>query len=629
MPGVVMMENGTSNVQSENNNRDNAPLTNGARNPHNGLVNHGGDHGTIGLHGPNAMTNGNSDAQSEALGASRMNDLPPQIEHVTQGFIPLNLLLSRLAQQSHNQLGDEILALAKMPLPPSVMNGNVANSDGSTEDNSQENLNKKVRLLNFIQERHSEWVKALVITNWSRKAEPVSKLIDLMSHITKTRTLYHQALDYMINIKRDLTYARVPNPDLHTALHVLSTGQAPWMPDLNYIQPPEITPEEQLEWLKNLNTLLSIRLNLDEYDNLPGPFRDFKIGSGRATFKVPGEFEVDLTIADEDPEKQFWFIDFRFAFNPAPAELSDNLRDFLERKVNEALQKDGLLGCYKFLHEFVLTQKITEYVRQAINLIRGRWTDMLKVERLKRSMAIQYWVDRKPLDGPKSYIIMGVSSGKKPGSAPSQEVTSRLSLRWFRDGTEVKDVVFPLDAETISTESLLYKVIGKHIEHTLTSFHEVLKSHGRFARGESALGLDIVGHDPNNYTLAMQLSHECHLSIKIAPITGALLPNPQSKGNIDLQHQLNKDTKRPITEQVALLERFRCHFVEDELNRHGKSRGWSICNPQPVRYEEAKRFLGTRGSHHIIWLRRRGLPDNWYIMLGQSLTGDQWWLTEV
>ncbi|KAJ2983121.1 hypothetical protein NUW58_g6304 [Xylaria curta] len=625
-----MMESGASQFQSTNHDRNHGSLTNGARDSPNGLVSHPGNQGAGGA---TPLLNGNTTntdrSQSPAPFTSRMNDLPDEIQHITQGFVPVSLLLSRLSQQTHNQLGEEIMALAKMPVPSSAMNGNFSNTDTSLDDNSPENLNKKVRLLNFVQDRHGEWVKALVIANWSRKAEPVSKLIDLMHHINKTRATYQGSLDYTINIKRDLTYARIPNPDLHTALQSLATGQSPWMPELGYIQPSQITSEEKLRWIEKLNTLLSIRLNLEDHENIPEPFQNFEINSGRVTFKVSDEFEVDLTIADEDPEKQFWFIDFRFAFQPAPSELSDRLREFLEYRVNEALQKDGLLGCYKFLHEFVLTHKITEYVRQAMDLSKGRWADMLEVERLRRAMAIHYWSGRQSLDGPQSYIIIGVSSGKKSSLVPSQSNYSHLTLRWFRDGIEVKDVQFPLNDKVISTETLLNRVIGKHIEHILRSFHMTMKAQGRYLRSEASLGIDIVDDAPGESALTMQLSHEQSLSIKVAPITGTLLTIPPSRGNFDLQGQLNKETKRPIAEQAALLERFRCYFVEDELNRRGKSRGWSVCNPPPVKHEETRQFLGARGAYQLTWLKRRGLPDNWYIMLCQSLSGDQWWLTEV
>ncbi|KAI1109043.1 mediator complex subunit MED14 [Nemania sp. NC0429] len=623
---LVMMDSGASHFHSTDHDRNNGSVTNRPGDAANGLVGPAGNQGA----GPNGSAAHAGDSQQPPPDfLPRMNDLPDEIQHITQGFVPLGRLLSRLAQQTHNQLGDEIMALAKMPLPSSTLNGNTANAELPGDDNTPENLNKKVRLLNFVQERHGEWVKALVIANWSRKAEPVSKLIDLMHHINKARTMYDTSLDYMINVRRDLTFARIPNPDLRTALQVLSTGQAPWMPEFNYIQSPPITPEEQLRWIENLNTLLSIRLNLEEHENIPDRFQDFEIDSGRVTFKVAGEFEVDLTIADEDPEKQLWFIDFRFAFEPAPSELSDRLRDFLEYKVNEALQKDGLLGCYKFLHEFVLTHKITEYLRQAIELSKGRWVGMLEVERLRRAMSIHYWSGRQPLDSPRSWIIMGVSSGKTSGLVPGQSIPSHLTLRWFRDGVEVKDVQFPLDDKTISTETLLNRVIGKHVEHILMAFHNTMKSEARFLKREASLGIDIVDGNPSESGLKMQLTHERFLDIKVAPITGTLLAIPQSRNNFDLQGQLNRETKRSIIEQVALLERFRCYFIEDELSRRGKSRGWSVCNPYPVKHEEARPLLEVKGGYQLIWLKRRGLPDNWYIMVGQSLSGDQWWLTEV
>src|ERR1700722_6388022 len=111
-----------------------------------------------------------------------------------------------------------------------------------------------------------------------------------------------------------------------------------------------MTAKELLKSLQNLNTLLSIRLNLHEYDKIPLQFKDYSIKSGRVTFRVAGEFEVDLTIAEENPEKQFWFIDFRFLFTPAVSQLPEHLRYMIENRVNAALEKDGLAGCYKFLH---------------------------------------------------------------------------------------------------------------------------------------------------------------------------------------------------------------------------------------------------------------------------------------
>lgn len=182
-----------------------------------------------------ATVNGNVDAQTHAHTAATsassqatMNSLPPEIVHITTNYFPLPFILQRLAQKSHNDLQAKIEELARMPVGLGATNGT-----GPGEDNSEENQNKKANLLTFVQDLHSQWVKALVISEWSRKAGKVSKLIDLHAHIMEEIRKYEMMLDRMGNIKRNLYAARLPDPDIKTALQVLSTGQAPFLPDVS------------------------------------------------------------------------------------------------------------------------------------------------------------------------------------------------------------------------------------------------------------------------------------------------------------------------------------------------------------------------------------------------------------
>ncbi|KAI1461736.1 MED14-domain-containing protein [Annulohypoxylon moriforme] len=632
MPGVVMMENGVRAQLPTNHDRDHSQFVNG--NGNGNLVPHsnGGFAGSGSSNGANNMTNGGESAEgaivAQSQNASRMNDLPEEIRHITQGFVPLGDLLSRLAQKSHNQLLDEIAFLSKMPIPTPAMNGNSGHVSGAVDDNSPENINKKARLLNFAQDRHTEWVKATVIARWSRNAHNVSKLIDLSNLLHDQKMRYLNTVDILAHTKVSLAQARLPNPDLRTALHVLSTGTAPWMPDLNYLDLPPLSSKDKLQWIENLNTLLSIRLNLEDYENIPYHFQNYTIESGRVTFKVPGEFEVDLTIADEDFDKQFWFIDFRFDFTPAPTELSDALRMHLESKVNEVLEKDGLPGCYKFLHELVLTQKITEYVRQAFELSKGRWVDMLKVERLNRAMSIQYWVGRYQPEGPKSWIILGIHSGKKGSGPEDPESSSHLTLRWFRDNREVKEFDIPFDDANISSEELLYRVISKHVEYILTSMHSKLKSNGRFTKREAGLLLEIPTDHSTQPTLKMQLSHGHYVAVGINPISGMFSMKPQSAMTWKGEQRLNYVSKDPIQDGPSCLESLRCHHVVEELIRRGRSAGWGVCKG-PVKAEIVKEVATGRETGQFLWLRRHGWPDQWHLMVNLSLSGDKWYLMEV
>lgn len=187
------------------------------------------------LAGGAALVNGEMEAQKQAQTVSgapdqaKVNNLPPEIAHITTNFFPLPYILQRLAQKSHNDLQTVIEELANMPMAPGAVNGNAA---ASAEDSSEANQNKKAHLLNFVQDMHSKWVKALVMSEWSRKSGQVSKLIDLHAHIIAQMQHYNGILDRMGHIKRNLYVARLPDPDIKTALQVLATGQAPWMPQV-------------------------------------------------------------------------------------------------------------------------------------------------------------------------------------------------------------------------------------------------------------------------------------------------------------------------------------------------------------------------------------------------------------
>lgn len=385
--------------------------------------------------------------------------------------------------------------------------------------------------------------------------------------------------------------------------------------------------------------MLSVRLTFDEHEKLPAAFRDYNIANGRVTFKVKGEFEVDLTIGDEDFEQQFWFIDFRFLFTPAPAELSHGVRTFLENKVNTILGDQGLAGCYNYLHEFVLTQKIIEFRRQATELAMGRWVDTLKVEKLNRAMSIQYWL--KPphgLEGPssqtaKSWVLIGVWSGKGVEGDLDSKPSSYISLRWFRDNKEVKDFDITLNVETISAEKLLTAVIASHVEYILTSISSKLLSKPRFAQKHARLDLEISKEEPQNSSLAVQLFDNDKAVIKIEPLTGFFTMFPRSP--VFLKGQMKLNTSSNAAEEGAnLMEQLRFDHTVKDLNSRVRSIGWFVCRP-PITQEETKAIVysdasGSREAFKAVWLRKANwMTRQWFVMISMSLGGDQWWLVDL
>ncbi|KAM3077049.1 mediator complex subunit [Clarireedia jacksonii] len=557
----------------------------------------------------------------------RHNELPSEIDHITTGFVPLSDLLGRLSQMTHNKLSQKVLEVAHMPLPPSTTNGNASHIT-KDDDNSVDNLNKKLVLLDFMQETHAKWVKALVITEWSKKAEDVSKIIDLRWHLESKRRLYDEAVTTMVGVKKLLNGARVPNPDFKTAVEVLTTGKANWMPDLGYIAPPPLSPKELLRSLEKLNTLLSIRLNIHEYEKIPYHFKNYTIKSGRVTFTVPGEFEIDLTIADEDPESQFWFIDFRFLFSPTLTELAPRHHYHIESKVNAALLKDGLAGCYTYLHEMVLTHKISEFRRQAAELSRTRWIDGLKLEPLHRALCIQYWLDRYGKNGPRSWIILGVHSGRRKDGYHDPKATSRLFLRWFRDSKEVKDVDIPFDTVNISAEQLLKTVIALHTNHILSSTYNKLTSKPIFANREAGLSLSTSTEDPKESQLKLQLTEKQQITITIEPVMGRFIFSPASRMITPWEAKLNERSRDPANEAHNYIENLRCLSIAEELVSLGTSVGWQRVGHPRLSNEDLKPII-PKDTLQLTWFRRPGWREDWLIAVSLGMSGENWYLIEL
>ena len=319
-----------------------------------------------------------------------MGQLPPEIQHITEGYIPFSTLISRLVQETFNGLTDTINDMADIPVSQPGQNGalNHVNNQLNGNASNDGNVQKKLRILNWANDRRVQFIKIAILSRWARQVDAVSKVIDLNVWANTRIGEYKNCVSWIGELKRMLIPLRDPNPDIKTALEVLSLGKASWLSNLGYLPHETLSPHQLLNALRKINTLLSIRLNIQE--DIPPVFRDFSIANGRATFRIPEEFEVDLSIAQEEPSSQLYFIDFRFIFSPTPRELpAGRLRDEIEGRANDILGREGLQGLFDFLHNFVLTHKLAVLKSQALEMVRGYWSDNLLVEAVSRSLFYQ------------------------------------------------------------------------------------------------------------------------------------------------------------------------------------------------------------------------------------------------
>lgn len=158
---------------------------------------------------------------------------PPELAHITQGFFPFTTLVNRSVQQCWNDLSDLVTELAEIQVP-SQGQGTAPVNGKPPGTQSPENVHKKLRVLDFAHGKRTEFIKLLVLSQWGRQAADVSKLIDIQGFIRSRHQAYAGALQWLGDMKRGLVMAQVANPDLKTALEVLTKGKVVAMSDVSF-----------------------------------------------------------------------------------------------------------------------------------------------------------------------------------------------------------------------------------------------------------------------------------------------------------------------------------------------------------------------------------------------------------
>ncbi|KAJ9357254.1 mediator complex subunit MED14-domain-containing protein [Paecilomyces variotii] len=548
----------------------------------------------------------------------------PELPHITQGFFPYAQLVNRAVQQCWNDLVDVMNELAETQVPSQNLEPQSSLVNGKTAGNqSAENVHKKMRLLEFAQAKRAEFIKLLVLSQWGRRAAEVSKLIDIQNFIRTRHMAYSGALQRVGDMKRDLVQAQVANPDLKTAAEVLSKGKVAALPDLGYKPPKPLNAKKMLKTLQKINRAISTRLVL--HDTVPSAFRTYHVHDGRVTFFVKGEFEIDLSIAEQNHSSQFFFIDLRFLYSPSSPIPKGRFFSELDLKINDILLQSSLTGCFNFVHNLVLTNQINILFRQALNLARGGWSDALHVELLHRTLIVQYWALKS---GPRNWLEIGVKTGRHKSGSNNATIPgiSHLDLRWMRDGKEVDHSRIQFNKEVLSMENILRSAIALHSSHLLQSAYSKLEEGHLYSSGTLALKVDMSDEEPGNCCLTVQLTKSRYLRVSVEPISGTITLSTSPTILIRQEVDRNGD-KSPVEDIVTRVSRLRCIAAMEEVESHARMMGWDTVNPRSVKLDIRRTFpsnvLRFSLFSHPLWER------NWIAAATSSMDGDHWWILQL
>lgn len=363
------------------------------------------------------------------------------------------------------------------------------------------------------------------------------------------------------------------------------------------------------------------------HETIPPAFRSFFISSGRATFHVREEFEIDLSIAEDDPASQLYFIDFRFLFTPSLLEVpAGRLRDELEGKANDVLKRDGLQGCYDFMHDLVLTHKISILKQQAGAMARRHWSENIRVDAVHRSLVIQYWVNRP---GGKSWVEIGIKRGRRRIDSPwpSDGGTPYVALRWMRYGKEVLDQKMNLALAVLSTDALLKQVIAAHTNHILSKIEDKLREGRLYSKNALSLSHKLSSSEPAACSLSLQLTKSRTITLALEPISGTFAILPASQLNIRAERDLN-NLLNPAVEGSSRIAALRCVVAQEEVEFCAKCIAWESMKTINPSIETMKAFF-PRDTLRIGFFRVLAWNTNWLLAFTTSINGDCWWIVEM
>ncbi|ONH68442.1 Mediator of RNA polymerase II transcription subunit 14 [Cyberlindnera fabianii] len=308
---------------------------------------------------------------------------PPEIPHITTNIIPLSQILRKFAESSFSELQQVI----------------------QTQPNNEA---KKKRLLELIVRLRQEYVRLYVLTKWSRtSAQDFTKFIDILVWLKEQTFHFNNLIWGTKSLNQSLLSAKLPNPDLITALEVYTNGR-PTLPTHNFIE-PKISTKKVLSTLKELNTILYMKYATA--DDLPEEFTNYSIKDGRI-YIYTEDYNLQISTADETGP--FFLISFEFTFGDFVTSRH------LMRVCNETLRTSGFQELKRLLTNYTNTMKLY--------LIHQKLSPMKTIKHVyhqdKFQIVVHYWVNSFVFK--YSYIEIGLNRANK------------IVYKWFRQGEYIE-----------------------------------------------------------------------------------------------------------------------------------------------------------------------------------------------
>ena len=272
----------------------------------------------------------------------------PMNPNCQERFIPLSYILDGAIQRSYHQL--------------MIMTDMLQ----ATSDKE-----RKIKIVAYSCKTRLLFMRIYALVKFLKSAH--INVTNILSFLDQQSFIFVDTADFLYHLaKVKLVNARLPSFSISTSVDVLNSGSYHGLPSCikGRILPTEkITKNELEKTFSYLNRIIQCRLALSE---LPYQLKHFKIQKGCVNFTIKNEFEIKLTLYNDNFKNPWRLIAINFLIKDeqdsnrlAMHNLQKKyIQDIVQQRLNE--NKRPLVDIYKSLH-FVAQSMQLEILFQQVN----------------------------------------------------------------------------------------------------------------------------------------------------------------------------------------------------------------------------------------------------------------------
>jgi mediator of RNA polymerase II transcription subunit 14 len=174
---------------------------------------------------------------------------------------------------------------------------------------------KKTKLQQWLSLAYKQASKVYVLAKWSRNADDIQKAMNIAAFLRTQGEQIIWATKALHSVQDEAHRFRIRNPDLLTALDVLTNGTYTRLASIHqqeFVKKKPLSNREVAEVFDQVEDIMRMRLICK--DVVPVEMKQWRIEGGRTFFTVPQRFETSLIMTGAQKDDVWAFVHVEFLF---------------------------------------------------------------------------------------------------------------------------------------------------------------------------------------------------------------------------------------------------------------------------------------------------------------------------